>query len=239
MNCSTPANSYKTGSYFANPRRHGGDGAFKAEHCWNLLSRLNIGIPIRRYADVGCGSGDATRRMVELLSSKDRLDRAVGLDISPHVSDLSDDSIEFIHGTLPDLGATFDLVTMFDVFEHVPDATSFLRQFHGLAQIFAFHIPLEDCALYGFGNAFLERLADPGHLLFLNPVSALNILASSGFTVLGYEYTPGFRLRESDEPVSAKERILTLARSLTWRVSPYLLSRTFGGASMMVIAQAL
>jgi ubiquinone/menaquinone biosynthesis C-methylase UbiE len=84
----------------------------------------------RDVLDVGCNTGYGTMRFVPVAN------RVVGVDVSPRAIEAArerarDGRPEFIVTTgfeLPFPGATFDLVTSFQVLEHVPDPVAFLRE---------------------------------------------------------------------------------------------------------------
>jgi ubiquinone/menaquinone biosynthesis C-methylase UbiE len=84
----------------------------------------------RDVLDVGCNTGYGTLRFAPVA------DRVVGVDVSPRAIEAArerarDGRPEFIVTTgfeLPFPAATFDLVTSFQVLEHVPDPPAFLRE---------------------------------------------------------------------------------------------------------------
>jgi SAM-dependent methyltransferase len=93
---------------------------------FSLLDRELAGRPSLRVLDVGCGAGG----MLELLA---RYGDVTGLDSSPEL-------VEFCHERgfpdvvvgsayeLPVRDASVDLITMFDLIEHVPDHVRALRE---------------------------------------------------------------------------------------------------------------
>ena len=68
----------------------------------------------------------------------------------------------------------------------------------------------------------------------MNSVSALNLLALAGLRVVDYEYTFGF-LAPSGYATTLSKIALPF-RYLLAKSSPWLLSRTLGGVSLLVIA---
>jgi ubiquinone/menaquinone biosynthesis C-methylase UbiE len=109
--------------------------ATPAEHCLRLMHLRAYDEAVSHAAgrdvlDVGCNTGYGTMRFVPVAN------RVVGVDVSPRAIEAAwdrahDGRPEFIVTTgfeLPFPTAAFDLVTSFQVLEHVPDPTAFLRE---------------------------------------------------------------------------------------------------------------
>ncbi|MEX1169639.1 MAG: methyltransferase domain-containing protein [Chloroflexota bacterium] len=109
--------------------------ATPAEHCLRLMHLRAYDEAVSHAAgrdvlDVGCNTGYGTIRFAPIAH------RVVGVDVSPRAIDAArlrapDGRPEFILTTgfeLPFPAATFDLVTSFQVLEHVPDPLTFLRE---------------------------------------------------------------------------------------------------------------
>jgi 2-polyprenyl-3-methyl-5-hydroxy-6-metoxy-1,4-benzoquinol methylase len=106
-----------------------------AEHCLRLMHLRAYDEAVKHAAgrdvlDVGCNTGYGTIRFAPVAR------RVGGVDVSPLAIEAAreraiDGRPEFIQTSgfeLPFPAATFDLVTSFQVLEHVPDATAFLRE---------------------------------------------------------------------------------------------------------------
>ena len=228
---------YRAGAYFSDSSRHSEDAAFKAEAFVKLLGRVGQRTQLRldTMADVGCGSGHVAAALRRLMPGIGYSPRIQAWDVSPHVRDLRVEGVEFVHGDFCAAGATVDLVTLFDVFEHVPGPLEFLRQIASRCRWLGIHIPLDDCWNCAFRNLFRDNLRDPGHLIALDTPAALNLLSLAGLVTVDYDYTLGFRTPSGRA---------TLARRVTYPIraglaalSPWLLSKTLGGASLMVFAE--
>ncbi|RIK26940.1 MAG: hypothetical protein DCC55_39700 [Chloroflexi bacterium] len=160
-----------------------------------------------------------------------------GYDIHPamkHLSGGKNVSFHYADFTHTEPSDKADLVIMFDVIEHVPGPLGFLRAVSERARFVALHIPLDDSWLLGMRNLWKRNLLHPGHLLVLNVSSAINLLTFSGLRVEDYSLTPVFRAPFGTETRS--QRLLNPIRRVLYRISPYVLQRTLGGVSLMVLA---
>ena len=234
------AAQYISGAYFQDPGRHGADAKFKAECFMRLFAknarRINSAA-LRSYTDVGCGSGAAVQLIAEALRHNGvPLETVKGYDVSPHVKNLRLPSIQFVHGDFCDTGNYADLVTLFDVVEHVIDPIGFLKKISARCRILGLHIPLDDSLTNTMRDKFRDLIEDPGHLLFLDITRALNLMTLAGLKIIAYDYTFGFLAPSGHASVLSKA-IFPL-RLLMSKASPWLLSKTLGGASLMVIAAA-
>jgi SAM-dependent methyltransferase len=230
---------YSTGAYFEDPARHSEDARFKSGHCMKVLRRViqqkQYTDEIRSYIDVGCGSGAVVKLVSEALKDEGfPLTVVKGYDISPHVQHLRHEGIEFHYRDFCQSSEFVDLVTLFDVFEHVPDPIRFIKQVASRCRLISFHIPLDLTLSVALRDAYRSRLENPGHLLFMDTASALNMLTLSGLRVLDYAYTFNY-LSPSGHDTLLRKLMMPL-RFAIGQTSPWLLSKTLGGASLMVVA---
>lgn len=234
------AAQYISGAYFQDPGRHGADAKFKAECFMRLFAknarRINSAA-LKSYTDVGCGSGAAVQLIAEALRHNGvPLETVKGYDVSPHVKNLRSPSIQFVHGDFCETGNYADLVTLFDVVEHVIDPIGFLKKISARCRILGLHLPLDDSLTNAMRDKFRDLIEDPGHVLFLDITRALNLMTLAGLKIIAYDYTFGF-LAPSGH-VSVLSKAIFPLRLLMSKASPWLLSKTLGGASLMVIAVA-
>ena len=115
--------------------------ATAAEHCLRLMHLRAYDEAVAHAAgrdvlDVGCNTGYGTLRFAPVA------ERVVGIDVSPRAIDAARQRAtggrpEFVLGggfDLPFPDASFDLVTSFQVLEHVPDPVAFLRELARVAR---------------------------------------------------------------------------------------------------------
>jgi ubiquinone/menaquinone biosynthesis C-methylase UbiE len=115
--------------------------ATPSEHCLRLMHLRAYDEAVahatgRDVLDVGCNTGYGTLRFLPVAN------RVVGVDVSPRAIEAAreralDGRPEFIVTTgfeLPFPAGTFDLVTSFQVLEHVPDPVAFLRELARVAR---------------------------------------------------------------------------------------------------------
>lgn len=231
------APTYAGGEYFADTQRHSEDAKFKADNFLKLFLRFATQMKpvVQSFVDVGCGSGDIVKRISDSLRSNGyNATDFKAYDVSPHVQHIRHDGIKFILGDFCATQECVDVVTLFDVFEHVPGPVQFIQSVAQRCRIIGFHIPLDNSFNVAARNMFRAKLHDPGHLVFLDTASALNLLAMAGLQVVDYEYTFAFKAPSGHRTVTSK--LLYPLRSLVAGISPWMLSKTLGGASLMVIA---
>lgn len=229
---------YKKGLYFTDITRHQEDADFKVKAIFRLLSPIlsqqqNL---VESYADVGCGSGGVIKAMKEKLKDSGFQTKKIeGFDISPHLSQLKEQGIEFKIANFTTEGEMMDLVTLTDVFEHVTDPVNFIAGIAKKAKIIAFHIPLDDCISVNFRNLQREKIKNPGHLIFLNTNSALNLITQSGLQILDFDYSLETLFAPSNNETFLQKFSFPF-KFIISKISPWLLSKIFG-FSLVVIAK--
>ena len=231
---------YSEGIYFQDTNRHTEDAAYKVEAIKKMLFKFltKNSIQLKSYADVGCGSGEIVKLLgKELKLNFKSLQLLKGFDVSPHVENLKDEMVEFSFQDFTKSSERFDLVTLNDVFEHVTNPISFLTEVGKRAKYIVMHIPLEDCLSVNIRNLQKNKIKNPGHLVFLNINSAINLITYSGLKILEYEYS----LDSIKAPSNNKtflQKITYPIKAILLKINPYLYSKLFG-ISLIVIAKGI
>lgn len=217
----------------------GQDASYKVDQLRELLRRNadRLPIEIRRIADVGCGTGETTLLLQEMVSDfTGSLPAVDGFDIHPYIDKISGgNSVRFFSGDFCAVADDiYDLVVLFDVIEHVPDPVSFLREVSKHARLLALHIPLDNSFFSLIRDLPRENLILPGHIIVLDLPAAINLLTLSGLRVLDYCYSPGF-LSPSGKK-TRYQRFMRPFRRILYKISPYLTQKLLAGVSVTVLA---
>ncbi len=232
-------NMYSKGVYFKNKNRHSEDARFKVKPIINLLKDYleKHSLKINSYADVGCGSGQFAELFVnelKLIFSSIKIFKA--FDVSPHVTELSSENLIFQFSDFTVTNEHFDLVTLIDVFEHVINPSDFLKKISKRTKFLILHIPLEDCMSVNFRILQKRKINNPGHLLYLNINSALNLITSSNLKIIDFEYSTEV-IKAPSNKRSILQKLLFPIKFIVFISNKYLYSRIFGN-SLIVFAKS-
>ncbi|MFI1772208.1 methyltransferase domain-containing protein [Thalassobellus citreus] len=231
---------YSEGTYFKDPSRHTEDSRYKAGALKKILIKYlsHNSFKLTSYADVGCGSGEVIKVLGKELKHKfNTLKTLKGFDISPHVKNLEDDIITFSCEDFIKSNEKFDLVTLNDVFEHIPNPISFLTKVGERAKLVVMHIPLENCFSINIRNLQKNKIKNPGHLVFLDINSAINLITYSGLQIIDYEYSKGAIKAPSNNKTFLQKATYPF-KAILLRLNPYVFSKFFG-ISLIVIAKGI
>lgn len=157
-----------------------------------LVEKLagNVNLKGKRLLDIGCGKGKF------LLSAK--LNGALVSGLEPTVR-----SFEFAQAALGDdvqnqmmskelfPPNTFDIITMWHVFEHIPDPISMLNACASVLRtngMLIISVPNYNGLVAKFGGATWFNLDPPRHVIHYSPLSLNRLLESNGFEVMEIDH---------------------------------------------------
>lgn len=225
---------YTSGDYFEkNPTFHVERADFKAGLIRGILQRN--GVEPKRICDLGCGAGEVLSLLSGMLPSVKELD---GYELSPQGFELcqqrAKENLRFHNFNLFDCNERYDLGISMDVFEHVEDPFTFLRQFKKHADKFVFHIPLDmNAQMVLRGSPIMHVRRKLGHLHYFSKDSALALLRDTGYTILDHQYTPS----AIHKPKSLSAKVASIPRQLAKLLLGDLGVRLTGGYSLLVLAE--
>lgn len=226
---------YKNVDYLEkNPTWHVEESPFKAKYILKLLERNNLSP--KSVCEVGCGAGEVLRQL-QLRMSPDTEFR--GYEISPVAYELSkpreNERLRFkLADASAEKDASFDLLLVLDVIEHLEDYFSFLRKIRPLAQHKIFHFPL-DLSVQAIARrrGLLKRREDHAHLHYFTKETALETLKDTGYQVVDYLYAA----RSNEIGPTMLQKAFRLPRSIFFAVNKDLAVRVLGGYSLMILAK--
>lgn len=130
----------------------------------------------------------------------------------------------------------FDLVLCLDVFEHVEDYFTFLRDLRNYGKNFIFHIPLDmNAQMVARGSPIIKVRERVGHLHYFSKYTALASLEYCGYHILLDFYTKSWESQYG----GLAFKLFGLIRALGLKVAPDLSSRLLGGMPLMVLAEGM
>lgn len=227
---------YETGTYYSLHADYDRDAPYKVRDFLKLFLpyAARKGVKVRSFADVGCGGGGAAVTLARgLREAGHPVETARGYEVSPHVTQLRHELVEFRHEDFSAADTHVDLVTLFDVFEHVPDPVGFLRNVASRCHFIGMHIPLDDSIGNGLFNRFRSLMDDPGHIMYLDTASAFTLVAMSGILTQDYRYTIVHRY-PCGRATRGQKLALPIRAALAF-ISPWLAAKTVGGVSLVVL----
>lgn len=166
---------------------------------WYILRRLHEALPsgfdFIKALDVGCGVGS-----ISLFLAKHGAN-VKGVDISSRAVQIAKaakeaaglENVEFIEGELKQGKAEFDLVTCFEVIEHIPDEQEFAKRLYSQLKPggkLVLTTPSLQNLLYKIG--FYRKFdAEVGHLRRYTPETLKATLEGAGFVILTLDKVEG------------------------------------------------
>jgi SAM-dependent methyltransferase len=227
-------NRYTDGQYLEKTATwHIEDSPYKIGIVAEAIRRNRI--QFSNCADIGCGAG----KVIEGLAKKYPDAKFTGYEISPDVKSFwskneERKNLEYRNENIFDGEYSTDLVISLDVFEHVEDYFTFLRNARKIGDHFIFNIPLDMCALKMFTSGIRRAREDVGHLHYFNTYTAKQALLDTGYEIIEAKISVAF--------LKIPPRNLLQALVLPLRISSLLFGKwfanaAFGGMSLLVTAR--
>ena len=225
---------YTSGEYLnRNPTFHVERAEFKARLVAGILGRHRI--EPKRICDLGCGAGEVLNLLSGMIPTATELH---GYELSPQGFELSrqrqKEGLSFFNQDLFATTEKYELGISMDVFEHVEDPFTFLREFRKHAMKFVFHIPLDmNVQMVLRGKPIMSVREKLGHLHYFSKDSALALLRETGFTIVDYEYTPSSIYK----PNRFSGKVAGIPRMISKAIMGDFGVRLIGGYSLLVLAE--
>lgn len=148
-----------------------------------LLALPEVGVA--SWLDVGCATGDF------LVAARASVREVRGVELSPYAADIARArGLDVVAGDFLEVaigGGAFDVVTMWDYLEHVPDPVATLAKAHRVLKPGGYLVistgDVESAAAKILGR-FWHLLIPPKHLYFFSPATLSRVLVQQGFVVL-------------------------------------------------------
>jgi hypothetical protein len=226
---------YLSGEYLEKyPTWHAEDSPWKAGQIIKMLRRNNI--KPQTICEIGCGAGEILACLQRNMPTECRFS---GYEISPQAFELckklANKNLNFkINNILEEDEATFDLILLIDVIEHVENYYNFLDKLKLKSRYKVLHIPLEITVYNVLRNKPLLETRQSGHIHYFTKDTALTILKEADYEVVDYFYT-GSSIELP--PRYLTNKILNLFRKPFFSVHQDLAVRILGGYSLMVLAR--
>ena len=227
---------YTTGEYLGNnPTWHVEDSAWKAKQILKIIERNNL--QPESVCEVGCGSGEILNQLY--LKMPETVD-FTGYEISPQAFELCKTrNKQRLNFNLGDLvrqeNVYFDGLLCIDVFEHIEDYLTFLKDLQKKAKYKIFHIPLDlSVSSVLRSSPILRARQSVGHLHYFSKETALATLKDSGYEICDYFYTAG----SIDLPKkSFKTLLANFPRKVLYGLNQDIAVRLLGGYSLLVLTK--
>ena len=229
------AKIYQDGTYATKNPRFGDDSA-RHKIANAVKACREFALPHRTIAEIGCGGGAIILGVAEELGAES----AVGYEPMPEAYAVAKaretSTVSFTGETVgSESHADYDLVLCFDVFEHIEDYFTFLRNLRRMGKNHLFHIPLDMNAQMVARGRPLTRVRDEvGHLHYFCKESALASLSECGYELGGHFYTFG---AEGSYQGGLMYKLMKYPRKILFAFCPDFAVRLLGGYSLMVWAK--
>ena len=168
---------------------------YKSTLMWNLYGKKIISslVKIRSYADIGgCFGFGANAMAFHIKNYQEEYPKTkcfelssdfikIGKILFPYIDFVQCDILNYEGSKDP-----FDLVTMFDVIEHIPDPESFLSGISDRARFALLKTPMETCGdLFGAKPPVKQGYEhSDGHISFFTPKKYLKLIDKTGWDLI-------------------------------------------------------
>ncbi len=229
------ASIYTSGDYLnKHPSWDVEDAPFKAESAWTMIRRH--GLKVHSVCEVGCGAGGVLRELHDRMPTTCTFD---GYEISPQAFSMAEtrsgDRIAFHLRDFTECEtATYDLIILMDVIEHIEDYFMFLRKLRGRSRYQILHIPLDISAQGVIRNNLGANWDYLGHIHSFTTEVAIKALKLAGLEVLDHFYTYKAPNAGQGFLISSLHR----ARTVAQRVNRKWSQRILGGQSLLVLTRS-
>lgn len=176
----TFADPFYTSGAYLNGSSGKKDAAYKVAWIKRFLQKHTSEIGnINNLADIGCGSGDATILLADMIASFGfSRTQVYGYDLHPEIDRMEGtEKVKFVRGDFLELVTDrIDMVFLLDVIEHVVGPQQFLSRLSEKAKWIVLHIPLDDTFFTWYRNLQHGKIVNPGHISVFDPAAALNLV---------------------------------------------------------------
>lgn len=219
----------------------------KSTNALKLLKGLDIA-PIKSVLEIGCGYG----RNLDEIVNHTNAHYGLGCDISKEAIEYAkkhyeNDSVRFFYAESPEIKSTvsqiqreyekpFDIVILFDVLEHIPQAKTFIRELARVSRYFLIILPLDNTVLQNYilpkkMKKFPGSNHPDGHLREFHVNNVHQFVVSLGLTPLAYnvyKFSQYDQFPPHKEPRSLKGKMYFKSmKAFTLIVSKLLPQRIF------------
>lgn len=218
-----------------NPDWHAGVSHVKVAQILHMLIRM--GITPQTIGDIGCGVGEILAQLQTQMNSSCTF---WGYDIAPQAIALAkkkeNDRLHFTQADFTQVQASFDLILLIDMIEHVEDYFRLLRHVKasGRYTMIQFSLDLTVGALLRPRTllGFRSTHGHVGHLHYFTKNMVLAMLEDLGYEILDAVYTP-----EPVPPTDLFGKALSLFRKGVYALNKDLAVRYLGGYKLLVLAK--
>ncbi len=217
-----------------NPGWHSELSWWKADKIIKMIERNKL--QFSSVVEVGCGAGEILNQLYQKLPDKNV--NFHGYEIAPDAIKLcrerEKERLTFFHGDILEKDVHYDLLLMIDVFEHVEDYMSFVRNCSKKATYKIYHIPLDLCSITVRKNQLIKLRKSIGHIHHFMKDTALATITDTGQEVIDYFYTDHM-IEVSN--IGLKSRFWNKVRQFISLFNKEFAVRLLGGYSLMVLAK--